>query len=151
MSAVNVWLEVAHGDATEPILFEIGHVLTKPLWRRVDPRMGDIRHAVKLNYNCLTVRGAGGNALEMVERPIRVCVGRGRDEQRMVARGIVGCANLELAVGNFRLSAAASVFVAQVGEALRGFRSERIAAVGEAGRARDLWLGLVQRAVNQIQ
>ena len=146
---IDVWLEIADGNAAEIILFEIRHVFAQALRRSVDPRMCGIRRAVKLKDDDLTIGGATDDALEMFECPIRVGVARRRDEQGMVPFGIIGGADLELAVRGFRLFATPGELVTEFRKSLDRLGAERIATIGKADGARHLGFGVIQRAVNE--
>ena len=69
----------------------------------------------------------------------------------MVALGVVGRANLQFAVGNFRLPTAPGKLVAQLDEPLHGFRAEAVAAIGETHGPQHFGFGLIKRAVHQRQ
>ena len=142
-------LQIAHGEAAKIVLLQIIHVFTESFRRRVNPRVGDVRHAVKLQHDDLSVGRAGHHALEMFQRPVRVGIAGGGNQQGMMTSGIVGRANVECAVARLRLLTATGELVTKSGQLLQSFRTEGVAAICEAPWARHLWGGSIQFPIHQ--
>src|SRR2546430_1345402 len=113
MIPIHVPIEIAHGNASKAILLEIGHVFAQSFWRRMYPRMRDIRRAMKLQNDNLTVGRAGNDFLQMLECPVRISIPSRWDQQGMLLFRIVSCADFELAVRRFGHLASSSEFETQ--------------------------------------
>src|SRR5881396_1125927 len=111
--------------------------------------MGNIRRAVKLEHDGLPIGGPRDDLLEVLERPIRVSVAGGRNEQWVMTFGIVSRAELKRSIVSFRLFAATRKLVTQFGQSLHSFWTERVPAIREADWLRHFGLGLAERAINQ--
>ncbi len=80
--------------------------------------------AVKLEHDDLARLRAGEHRLQVIERPVRIRVTRGRDEERMMTPGIVGRPDFEGAVFCFGLLAPAREVVAQLAQFLHRLRAK---------------------------
>src|SRR5256885_375962 len=94
MIPIHVRLEIAHSNAVKAILFEIDHVFAQSFRRRMYPRMRDIRRAVKLQDDNLTVGRAGNDFLKMLEGPVRISITSGWDQNWTLEhfKKVVACA-----------------------------------------------------------
>src|SRR5437870_1604568 len=111
--------------------------------------MGNIRRAVKLEHDGLPIGGPRDDLLEVLERPIRVSVAGGRNEQGVMMFGIVSRAKLQRAIVSLRLFAAPRELVTQFDQPVHSFWSKSVPAIGEADWLRHFRLGLAERAIHQ--
>src|ERR1044071_6009560 len=80
--------------------------------------MRDIRRAMKLKDDGLSISRPRDYFFQVFQRPIWIGVACGRNQQRMIAFGIVGSAKLQGTIVRFRLFSAPSKFVTQLGQSL---------------------------------
>ena len=111
--------------------------------------MGEIRDPVKLQDDNLAVMRAGHHLLEVLRRPVRIGVAGGRNQQRMVARGVVRRADLHLTVRYLGLHSAPRELVSMLFQNADGLRAKVVAGPGEADGARHTHFG--QRPLDQGQ
>ena len=122
---------VAQRERGEAFLLQMLQVTPERLRWRVYPRVRHVRYAMKPQHRDTALAGLGNHLEKVLERPVWIRIAGSGDQQRMMAKRVIGRAHHGPAVLHFRSSAAPRQRYAAAPEHRDRFRAERIAAPGE--------------------